>query len=166
MNKKEIDKLFNVPELKPRTICICGSTKFKDDMMAVAKEKTMQGLIVVMPLVFLHSGDTITDEEKEKLDGLHLWKIKQSSYIAVVCQGFYVGRSTIREMAFAYERKMAIQVWNNAHFTFGFSNQSATSFASAIKYFSERSQEIYKEMIADGTLKASAKWPTAKRLKR
>ena len=141
MNKHEVDKLFNVPEPKPRTICICGSTKFKDDMMAVAKQKTMDGNIVVMPLVFAHSGDELKETQKIALDGLHLWKIKASSYIVIVCQDFYVGRSTIREMNFAFERKKAFQVWNNAHFTFGFSYQSMKSFAPAMKMFCDRSQE-------------------------
>jgi hypothetical protein len=153
MNKHDIDKQFNVPECKPRTICICGSTKFKGDMMIVAKEKTLQGFIVVMPLVFAHSGDELTDEQKAKLDGLHLWKIKQSAYIVVVCQDFYVGRSTIREMNYAFERKMAIQIWNNQGFAFGRSKYSAKTFPNVIKWFSPRSQEIYAEMLKDGTLK-------------
>lgn len=153
MKMRDVDKLFNVPERKPRTICICGSTKFKDDMMTVAKELTMQNRIVVMPLVFAHSGDTITEEQKAKLDGLHLWKIKRSAYIVVVCQDFYIGRSTIREMNYAYERGKVIQVWNNTHFSFGFHLHSSYTFAKIMESFSEKSQEIYAEMIKDGTLK-------------
>jgi len=157
MKKVDIDKLFNVPERKPRTICICGSTKFKDDMMAVAKEKTLGGFIVVMPLVFPHSGDTITEQEKEKLDGLHLWKIKQSAYISIVCQDFYIGRSTIREMKFAYEYGKVIQVFNNGHFIFGLHKNAYFTFPKLIQQFNEKSQEIYKEMLADGTLKGETK---------
>lgn len=147
MKKQEVDKRFNLPEVKPRTVCICGSTRFKDDMMEVAKEKTLQGYIVVMPLVFPHSGDEITEEQKTRLDGLHLHKIKQSSYIAVVCQDFYVGKSTIREMMYAYERGKVIQVWNNRNFTFGFHKYGETTFSKQIIEFCDKSIEIYNEII-------------------
>jgi hypothetical protein len=146
MKATEVDKKFNLPTRKPRTICICGSTKFKDDMMAVAKEKTLNGYIVVMPLVFAHSGDEITEEQKTALDGLHLHKIKMSAYICVVCQDYYVGKSTIREMLYAYERGKVIQVFNNGVFVFGFHKTKANPFSLMIQRFSQRSQEIYKEI--------------------
>jgi len=54
-----------------------------------------------MPLVFGHSGDTITDEEKSKLDELHLEKIRLSNAVFVLNIGGYIGDSTRKEMEFA-----------------------------------------------------------------
>jgi len=39
-------------------ITICGSTRFKEKIMLVAKELTLEGNIVLLPLVFGHSGDS------------------------------------------------------------------------------------------------------------
>lgn len=40
--------------LQCKTVCLCGSTKFKDTFYEVAKELTLKGYIVLMPHVFLH----------------------------------------------------------------------------------------------------------------
>jgi len=156
MNKRDIDKSYNVPDEEPRIICLCGSSKFKEEMMDFAREKTLAGLIVVMPLVFPHSGDSISNQQKERLDGLHLWKIKKSAYICAICRDFYIGRSTIREMKFAYDYGKVIQVINNGGFQFSFYKCGAMQFSKMILRFCKQSQEIYKEMIADGTLKGES----------
>ena len=144
MNYKiEVYKKFNLPTNKPRMVCICGSTKFKDDMMKIAREQTLRNRIVVMPLVFAHSGDEITEEQKTQLDGLHLWKIKNSSLVIVVCKDLYIGKSTIREIKFAYEIGKTIQVFNNGNFVRGFTKREGTK--NWINIFSEKSQEIYRE---------------------
>ena len=82
-------------------ICMCGSTKFKDDFMKWAKFLTLHGAIVTMPMVFGHSGDEITDKQKEELDNLHKAKILDSHGIFVVNVDGYIGESTKSEIEFA-----------------------------------------------------------------
>jgi len=75
-------------------ITICGSTRFKEKIMLVAKELTLEGNIVLLPLVFGHSGDSITDEQKIELDNLHFNKIDMSSAVHVVMIDSYIDQST------------------------------------------------------------------------
>ena len=90
-------------------ITICGSTRFKDEMLHIAEQLTMDGHIVLMPLVFHHSDDKeLTIEEKIRLDNLHKEKIDMSDAIFVVNVDGYIGESTYGEMDWAQRRKKAI----------------------------------------------------------
>ncbi|MFT3944704.1 MAG: hypothetical protein QM705_12910 [Ancrocorticia sp.] len=44
---------------QPQIVCICGSTRFRDEMAAANQHLTLAGIIVVAPALFQHSGDTI-----------------------------------------------------------------------------------------------------------
>lgn len=83
------------------TICICGSTKYKDLILEKAKELTLLGYVVLLPLVFGHSGDKITPEQKAFLDELHYVKISMSDCIYVVNPNGYIGDSTYNEIEYA-----------------------------------------------------------------
>jgi len=83
------------------TICLCGSTRFKDKFFEIARDLTLQGYIVLMPLVFGHSGDKITDEEKASLDKLQFGKINNADSIFIVNVDGYIGESTQREIEYA-----------------------------------------------------------------
>lgn len=82
-------------------VCICGSTRFREEMVKVNRDETLKGNIVLAPGVFGHSGDQITEKDKEKLDKLHFSKIDISSKIIVVCRNGYVGESTRKEIEYA-----------------------------------------------------------------
>jgi hypothetical protein len=82
-------------------VCLCGSTKFKEEFLYWAKFFTLNGVIVTMPMVFAHSGDKITDEQKRELDDLHKAKILDSQAIFVVNVNGYIGESTKSEIEFA-----------------------------------------------------------------
>jgi len=84
-----------------RIACICGSTRFNEDMRILAKELTLQNKIVVMPNVFAHQGDNINDYDKMRLDILHQEKIRMSHEVHVVIVDNYLGKSTLEEIAFA-----------------------------------------------------------------
>lgn len=88
---------------RPEIVCICGSTRFFDAMLAVNRDLTLAGAIVVAPGVFArHSaGGTVTEEQKTKLDALHLRKIDLADRVLVVNPGGYIGESTSREIAHA-----------------------------------------------------------------
>ena len=81
-----------------KIICICGSTRFKDEIMEANRLETMKGNIVLAPGVFGHSGDPLTDEDKKRLDELHFEKIRFSHEILVVNPNGYIGDSTRNEI--------------------------------------------------------------------
>jgi hypothetical protein len=94
-----------VPD-QPEIVCICGSTRFAEEMLAANRDLTFSGAIVVAPGVFARPGDggtgeTITPEQKTALDALHLRKIDLADRVLVVNPGGYVGESTSREIAYA-----------------------------------------------------------------
>ena len=86
-----------MPE-RPEIVCICGSTRFIDEMRAANRELTFAGVIVVAPG---EAGEVITDEQKTALDALHLRKIDLADRVLVVNPGGYLGESTNREIAYA-----------------------------------------------------------------
>lgn len=94
-------------------ICLCGSTKFKEEFLEVNKAFTLEGAIILMPGVFRHSGDKITDEEKTKLDMLHKYKIIMSDAIYVINKNNYIGQSTKKEIEFAKALNKPIYYYNN-----------------------------------------------------
>ena len=82
-------------------ICMCGSTKFKDHFIKWAKWLTLQGAIVTMPMIFGHSGDELTLDQKIELDNLHKAKILDADAIFVVNINHYIGASTKSEIEYA-----------------------------------------------------------------
>jgi hypothetical protein len=91
---------------QPKIVCICGSTRFVNEMAAANRDLTFAGLIVLAPGVFVraeeHEADrSITDEQKTALDALHLRKIDLADRVLVVNPGGYIGESASREIAYA-----------------------------------------------------------------
>lgn len=82
----------------PLVVCLCGSTRFRDEFTEANRRETMAGKIVVAPGVFAHSGDQLSDEDKRRLDELHLRKIDMADSLLVVNPGGYIGESTRREI--------------------------------------------------------------------
>lgn len=85
----------------PKIVCICGSTRFRDEMAEANRKLTLADCIVVAPAVFQHRGDAITVKQKQTLDELHLKKIDMADAIFVVDPGEYIGASTRREIGYA-----------------------------------------------------------------
>ena len=83
-------------------ITICGSSKFKTEIMNAAANLTMQGHIVLTPCVFHHADEIeLTPEQKQQLDNLHRQKISMSDAILVVNKDLYIGESTWSEIDWA-----------------------------------------------------------------
>lgn len=96
-----------MPE-RPEIVCICGSTRFAEEMAVANRDLTFAGAIVVAPGVFGRTdrrgeGEPITQEQKTALDALHLRKIDLADRVLVVNPGGYVGESTSREIDYARE---------------------------------------------------------------
>jgi hypothetical protein len=84
---------------RPEIVCICGSTRFVDEMRAANRDLTFAGAIVVAPG---EADELITNEQKTALDALHLRKIDLADRVLVVNPGGYIGQSTSREIAYAH----------------------------------------------------------------
>lgn len=91
---------------RPEIVCICGSTRFVNELRAANRDLTFAGVIVVAPDVFSraegHEADQpLTNEQKTALDALHLRKIDLADRVLIVNPGGYIGESTSREISYA-----------------------------------------------------------------
>ena len=85
-----------------KIITICGSLKFKSEMIAVAEKLELQENAVITPIYPTNSNkDAYTDEQVDILDKMHKEKIKISDAIYVVNAGGYIGTSTKSEIGYA-----------------------------------------------------------------
>ena len=84
-----------------KIICLCGSTRFKAEFMQIAKELTCQGIIVLAPFHFRHTGDAITLELEELLSQLHFRKIDLADELLILNVGGYIGEHLKAEIAYA-----------------------------------------------------------------
>lgn len=83
-------------------VCLCGSTRFKEDFERVMREETLQGHVVLSVGLFGHvEGLDMSGQVKKMLDELHLDKIRMADEVLVINRGGYVGESTGREVEFA-----------------------------------------------------------------
>lgn len=85
-----------------KIITVCGSLKFKDEMMQITEKMELQGncmLNVIYPTN--PDKDAYTEQEAEMLDKMHKEKIKLSDAILVVDVNGYIGSSTKSEIEFA-----------------------------------------------------------------
>ena len=90
-------------------ITLCGSTRFKDEFLAVQRDLTLQGHIVLSVGLFAHAdNEELTAEEKIRLDNLHKEKINMSDAIFVINKDGYIGESTYGEIDWANRMKKQI----------------------------------------------------------
>ena len=83
-------------------VCLCGSTKFKEDFLFLQKEYTLRNYIVLSVGFFGHADDEqLTMETKAELDILHLAKIDLAHEVCIISVDGYIGESTRREIAYA-----------------------------------------------------------------
>lgn len=87
---------------RPRRVCLCGSTRFKDAFAQANKSETLAGRIVLsVGMMGHHEGLDMNGPVKAELDQLHLRKIDLADEILVLNVGGYIGDSTRREIAYA-----------------------------------------------------------------
>lgn len=88
----------------PEVVCLCGSTRFKDEFIQRNFEETMRGNIVLTVGFFTHADSHVhapTLEEKEALDRLHKRKIELADRVVVINPNDYIGDSTRSEIEHA-----------------------------------------------------------------
>lgn len=85
-----------------KIITVCGSLKFKDEIMQITEKVALQGNCMLSIVYPTNSNiDAYTDEEKELLGKMHKERIKISDAILVVNIDNYIGSSTKNEIEFA-----------------------------------------------------------------
>lgn len=85
-------------------ICLCGSTRFRDDYEAINRLLSKAGHVVYSVASFVHHEDDITPDIKETLDLVHLRKVQESELVVIVGEKdgeSYVGDSTRKELKWA-----------------------------------------------------------------
>jgi hypothetical protein len=90
-------------------ITVCGSSRFKKEILQVARDLTIQGNIVLAPFVFHHAEEEeLPREVLIQLDNLHKEKIEMSDAIFVVNINKYIGESTFGEIDWAQRKKKQV----------------------------------------------------------
>lgn len=83
-------------------ITVCGSYKFKKEMIEITESMTLKGNCMLTPIELTKSNkEAYTDEEALIIDKMHKEKIKLSDAILVVNVNGYIGKSTKNEIEFA-----------------------------------------------------------------
>lgn len=90
-------------------VTICGSIKFKKEMMEIAVKLTLEGKIVFTPMFSYEDSTPPTSFEKEMFTKIHREKIKLSDSIFVVNVDNYIGDSTNSEIQFAKDNNKKIK---------------------------------------------------------
>lgn len=100
--------VFDEDIVKPRVVCLCGSTRFYEEFQKANYMETMKGNIVLSVGFFPHSAEqahgenvACTVEQKIALDELHKRKIDLADEILVLNVGGYIGDSTHSEITYA-----------------------------------------------------------------
>jgi hypothetical protein len=94
--------------LRPKIVCLCGSTRFKKAFDIANYEETIKGNIVLSVGFYVHAkegehGEQVgcSPELKIKLDELHKRKIDLADEVFVLNVYGYIGDSTFSEIEYA-----------------------------------------------------------------
>lgn len=84
-----------------KVITICGSMKYKEEIMMVAQDKALEGFCVLTPTYLVSKKIDMTDEQITKLKEEHFKRIEISDAILVINKNNYIGDSTKLEIEYA-----------------------------------------------------------------
>ena len=107
-------------ELKPKIVCLCGSTRFSEAFQKAQFDLTMAGEIVLTigcnmktdTELFKDYSESELKEIKTKLDELHKRKIDLADEVLILNVGNYIGESTASEMSYAYAHNKPVRFLN------------------------------------------------------
>jgi len=102
--------------MKPKIVCLCGSTRFRDEFQIANYEESMKGNIVLSVGFYMHSSEVIhsqelgcTADQKIAQDELHKRKIDLADEVLVLNVSGYIGESTANEIAYAEQHNKPIR---------------------------------------------------------
>ena len=84
-----------------KVITLCGSLKFKKEMMETAEKMGLEGNCILTPVYPTLDNIERTEEQLIKLKGAHFKRIELSDAILVVNVNNYIGNSTNLEIEYA-----------------------------------------------------------------
>ena len=84
-----------------KVITICGSLKFQNEMLRIARKMTLEGNVVITSIFPVDKNYSVTPSEKEMFARVHREKIKLADTILVVDVNKYIKESTKSEIEFA-----------------------------------------------------------------
>lgn len=91
-----------------KVITICGSLKYKSEMMKVAEKLALEGICIITPVYPIEENYTRTEKQIENLKKAHFKKIDLSDSIFVVNVNNYIGESTKLEIEYAKSKNKEI----------------------------------------------------------
>lgn len=93
-----------------KRVTLCGSSKYWIAFDIINRKLSLEGYTVYSLAIFPHKdGESLSKEEKEILDQVHLDKIDNSDSIFVIDIDGYWGESTRREIAYAEKQGKVIK---------------------------------------------------------
>ena len=100
-----LNDLGHLGQRSYRIVTLCGSTRFRSAFERMNTILTMEGSIVLTVGVYKdYFGRPLTEDEKDRLDKMHLRKIDMADTIVVIDVDGYIGESTLREIGYARQR--------------------------------------------------------------
>lgn len=84
-----------------KIVTLCGSLKFKNEMMTVAEKMALEGYCILTPVYPVSDKMNRTKEQLIKLKEAHFKRIELSDAILVVNINNYIGDSTKLEIDYA-----------------------------------------------------------------
>lgn len=84
-----------------KVITLCGSLKFKKEMMEIAEKMGLEGNCILTPVYPVLEDFERTEEQLKKLKEAHFKRIELSDAILVINKDNYIGKSTKLEIEYA-----------------------------------------------------------------
>lgn len=85
-----------------RTVCLVGSSRFKEKFHQIGESLEKQGVLVLMMSFFQHADNVpVSPEERAILRQVDERRIDHADEVWVVSEGGYVGEDTRREIEYA-----------------------------------------------------------------
>jgi nucleoside 2-deoxyribosyltransferase len=96
-----------------RIVCICGSTRYREEIQRAGRAETLAGRIVLAPVVFSQAdGEVLDADTRERLAALHLAKIDLADEVLVVVVDGVTGSATTAEVTYATSLGKPIRIWS------------------------------------------------------
>lgn len=114
---KRIEYLEIIDEVKPEVVTICGSGRFKEEILKLAEMMRNGERIVFTPEIFNFNEsrlEHLTPEEHKHYDDLHRYKMQISDYVLIYdgTEG-YIGTDTSEEITYAEFRGINVEYFSS-----------------------------------------------------
>lgn len=84
-----------------KVVTICGSARFEDDMIKIARDLEFEKGYCVLQCIYGVDVHSITQKQFEKMEDAHYKKIDISDAVFIVNKNGYIGESTRNEINYA-----------------------------------------------------------------